>query len=817
MRIDPDISTRDARRLLTVPEVDTPLSLDRRRFLQMVGWGVGAGALGGSLGEVLAPGLLGDRWREAFAASPIGPTDGIVVLVGFEGGVDGLNTVVPYTNGLYYQQHGNLAIPANQVLTLNSTVGLNPNLSYLKSLYDRGEVAVVQGVGYEDPDLSHFTSMALWMYGKAGNAAPNSGWVGRWLDGLSGDDLFRAVTVGQSLPLSLVGENRRGTAIPWWGLGFGADTDEHSQWMYDAMRDFSATSAGRGAWHDTLAGTVEGVIDVGQQVAPVFERDLPDNNLAAKMTVAARLINADLGLRVIDTSFSGFDTHSSQPGMLTDLLGEFDAGLRAFFTTLDDRFRSRVTIMTYSEFGRTSWSNDSDGTDHGTSNNHFVIGAGVQGGLYGQQPSLVGLDRWDRMPFHVDFRSLYATMLDGWLGGGSSTVLGGSFPTLGLFKQAPGQGVASGAVPSSQLGDFVGVTPYRLYDSRYQNRFLPLGAGTTGEVQVTGVGGVPASGVTAVALNVTTTKATGDSFFSVFPAGAPRPDDLQNLVVPVDRPVPNLSVVKVGQGGRVHVFNDEAEAQLVVDVVGYFGTATANRLQSVTPYRALDTRNGTGGRSTPLGPNGSFDVTVRGVGGVPADADSVVLNVTAVFPTATSWLTVWPAGQAKPLASSLNYVAGQVVPNAVICKVGSNGKVSLNNANGSVNVVVDVMGYLSSSAAGRLMPVDPVRVLDTRAEGQSSVGPNSTRTLTVTGVGGVPASGVSAVALNLTAHEPSSNTYLTAWPNGESMPLASNLNPRAGSSVANLAILKVGTQGKVKVYNQQGTLDLVADVVSYFT
>ena len=816
MQLDPDISAADARRLLSVREDASPLTMDRRKFLQMVGWGVGAGAMLGGLGEVFLPELMSGRMREAYAATPIGAADGVVVLVGFDGGVDGLNTVVPYTNSTYYQQHGGLAVPANQVLQLNPSVGLNPNLGYLKSLYDRGEVAVVQGVGYANPDLSHFTSMALWMYGKAGNGMPATGWVGRWLDGLGGSDLFRAATVGGSLPLMLVGDVQRGTAIPPWGIGFGADTDVHDMWMYECIRDFSATPAGRGPWHDTLATTMEGVVDVGQQVAPVFARDLPNTDLVRKMTVAARLINADLGLRVIDTAFGGFDTHSSQPGALSELLTDFDQGLRAFFTTLDDRFRSRVTIMTYSEFGRTSWSNDSDGTDHGTSNNHFVIGQAVKGGLYGAQPNLAGLQRWDRMPFSVDFRSLYASVLDGWLGGGASTVLGGSYPDLGLFRRGPGNGVATGAVPASALGDFVGVTPYRLYDSRSLNRLVPLGAGTTGEVQCTGAGGVPASGVTAVAVNVTTTGASGDSTFTVWPTGEAQPN-VSNVIFPANKAVPNLAIVKVGQGGRINVLNDQASAHCIVDVIGYFRTTAAAKLSPLTPYRALDTRNGTGGRMGALGPNGTFDLTVRGVGGVPLDADSVVVNVTAVNPTANGWLTVWPTGQTKPNASSVNFVIGQNVPNAVIAKVGTNGRISINNANGNTHVIVDILGYMANSATGRHFPVPAARLLDTRPNNVAPLGANSSRNITVTGVGGVPASGVSAVALNIAAYNATAITYLTAWPNGQTRPNSSNLNPRPGLSVSNLAIVKVGTAGQVSLYNGSGTIDVVVDVVGYFT
>lgn len=816
--LDPDISTQDALRLLTDPDND-PAGLDRRRFLQLMGWGVGAGAMMGGLGEVLAPDLLPGRLREAGAAAPIGPTDGILVLVGHFGGSDGLNTVVPFTNSTYYAQHGNLAVPANQVLQLNSSVGLNPNLSFLKTLYDRNEVAVIQGVGYPNPDLSHFTSMALWMYGRAGSGYPTSGWVGRWLDGLGGgDQLLRAATVGQGLPLHLIGETRRGTSIPYWGVGFGGGDDEYDMIMYDAMRSFAATPSGRGPWHDAVANTIKGVIDVGQEVGPVFSRPLPESDMVKKMTVVARLINADLGLRVIDTAQDGYDTHSSQPGMFTDLLSDFDAGLRAFYTTLDDRFRSRVTIMTYSEFGRTSFSNDSDGTDHGTSNNHFVIGEGVKGGLYGQQPSLAGLQRWDRMPHHVDFRSMYGSVLDGWMGGGASTVLGGSYPNLGLFKASPGAGVGTGSLPPTVLGDFVGVTPARLYDSRSIGRKLPLGAGTTAEVQVLGAGGVPASGVTAVALNVTATGATESSSFTVWPSGDVKPADA-NLLMPATRSVPNLTIVKVGASGRVNITNDLGAVHCVVDVVGYFRTAAGNRLAPVSPFRALDTRNGTGGRTGAIGANSSYDVTVRGVGGVPANADSVVVNVTAVSPTVNSWATVWPTGETRPNASSLNYVANQTVPNLVIAKIGANGKISIYNYLGAAHFVVDILGYMSSSSPGRHFALPAAKLLDTRPDfgGSGPVGPNATRTLTVTGVGGVPASGVSAVALNIAAFNPTASTFITAWPNGETRPNASSLNPRAGVDVANLAILKVGTGGQVQLYNYLGSVNLVIDVVGYFT
>ena len=194
--LDHDISARAARRLLSTSATDQrgdqsgtrpddrpgPGGWTRRGFLQAVGMGLAGGAAVGTLGDGLLPGLTGEV-HEAFAGTPVGPTDGILVTIMLYGGNDGLNTVVPYTDGAYYSQRGAVSIPAASVLALNGQVGLHPNLTYTKSLYDAGQVAIVQGVGYPNPDLSHFTSMAIWMNGRFGNLAPTSGWIGRWLDG----------------------------------------------------------------------------------------------------------------------------------------------------------------------------------------------------------------------------------------------------------------------------------------------------------------------------------------------------------------------------------------------------------------------------------------------------------------------------------------------------------------------------------------------------------------------------------------------------------------------------------------------------------
>lgn len=831
--IDPDISAADALRLLSVPAVDNPddrKGMDRRRFLQMMGYGVGAGALMGGLGETIGADLLPGRLREAFATTPVGDHEGILVLLGQVGGSDGLNVVVPYTNSLYYQQHGGIAIPAGVVLPLSEQVGLHPNLPYLKSLYDAGQVAVMQGVGYQNPDLSHFTSMALWMYGKAGNGAPNTGWVGRWLDGLNGDDPFRAATVGQSLPLHLIGANKRGIAIPQWGVGFGGDPNDNAhrqqQWMYAGMRNFASASAGRGPWQDSIATTVKGVIDVGQQVAPVFATALPDNAFVKKLTVVARLINADLGMRVIDTGQDGFDNHSSEPVELAEKMVDFDAALQAFFTTLLPQFRSRVTIMTYSEFGRTSWSNDSSGTDHGTTNNHFIIGPSVRGGLYGAQPSLAGLGRWDRMVSSVDFRSLYATVLDRWLGGGASTVLGANYEQFDVFRSPPGGVVPVDPVvpvvstPGASAG-FVPLSPVRILDTRG-----PLGghngafaAGETWSLPVRGLNGVPADAA-AVVVNLTGAGATSDTYLTAWRAGEGMPGT-SNVNVVANAAVPNLAVVGVGAGGAISLFNSTGSSHVLADLVGYFreGTTDTTALTALVPDRLLDTRNDLGGHPGAFGPGAEFALQVTGRGGVPANCAAAVLNVTIAGATGDTFLTLWPNGEGQPTTSSVNARPGQTAANLVISKLGADGKIRIRNESGSAHVLVDVAGYFVAGTGGRYLPVSPRRVVDTR----SGIGAAKARiggvplSVLIAGANGLPVSGIAAVQLNLTAVAPSLDTYLTVYPSGSGIPNASNLNLAAGGVRANSVIARVGADGRIMVACGQGNTDVLVDVVGYFT
>lgn len=246
----------------------------------------------------------------------------------------------------------------------------------------------------------------------------------------------------------------------------------------------------------------------------------------------------------------------------------------------------------------------------------------------------------------------------------------------------------------------------------------------------------------------------------------------------------------------------------------------------LTPARLLDTRTGIGGNIAPLGEQVFTELDVTGVGGVPeTGVTAVVMNVTVDGPTSPGYVTAWPSGEPRPPVSNLNYIPGQTVPNLVTVKIGANGRVNLLNSNGSAHLVADVVGYYTPTRpaqGGLFTPLTPARVLDTRSgTGRGgAAGPVSGGTtidVGVTGVGGVPASGVSAVALNVTVDQPTSSGYLTTWPTGEPMPTASTHNFVPGLTAANLVLAKVGANGQVSMFNSAGSTHLVADVVGYFS
>ncbi|MEY4230612.1 MAG: hypothetical protein RLZZ362_1461, partial [Actinomycetota bacterium] len=425
--LDPDIHTDDALALLTAHDRDDERpgrnGWTRRRFLGALGAGaVGGAAFGAIGGDLFGGGGVPDAWA---AAGPLGVDEGTLIVVTLYGGFDGLSVVVPYGTGTYYDRRPSLALKPSDVLALNDQVAFHPALSRLKTRFDNKQVAVVQGVGYANPDLSHFSSMAIWMRGWLGNSGAATGWVGRYLDGLPADKADLAgVSLGTGVPLHMQGVNRRGVAVPVGITPFGASTTDADTRLFTGLR-LADKPAGRGPWHDQFTSVISRQLDVGSQLGPTMAQALSasDGDVTRKLVTAARLLNADVGLRIIDVGTGGYDTHTNQniDTGLPRLLRDLDSGIERFYQELQPGRHDRVTILVVSEFGRTIGENGTLGTDHGTTNPAFVIGTRVRGGLYGQMPSLTSLDPNGRSKPTVDFRSVYGSVLDPWFAGAGGT------------------------------------------------------------------------------------------------------------------------------------------------------------------------------------------------------------------------------------------------------------------------------------------------------------------------------------------------------------------------------------------------------------
>ncbi|MET9950361.1 N-acetylmuramoyl-L-alanine amidase [Streptomyces sp. NPDC006339] len=369
---------------------------------------------------------------------------------------------------------------------------------------------------------------------------------------------------------------------------------------------------------------------------------------------------------------------------------------------------------------------------------------------------------------------------------------------------------------------FKPVAPARLMDTRTGLGVAKAKVGPAGEVVLTvaGKAGIPTTGVGAVVLNVTATGPTATGYVSVYPNGTVR-TSASNLNFTAGKTIANLVTVPVIDG-KVRFYNHSGSVDLLADVTGYYAKDTSgSTFTHLEPKRLMDTRNGTGVAQAKVGAAGTVDLQVAGANGIPADATAVVLNVTATGPTSGGYVSVFPSGGTRPGVSNLNFTAGQTIPNLAIVPIGEAGKVSFYNHAGTVDLLADVTGYFSADATGAShINIGPKRLMDTRSGLGVAKGPvaaNSSVTLNVAGVQGVPATGVTAVVLNVTATNPTSGGFVTVYPAGPTVPTVSNLNFTAGLTIPNLVVVPVSADGKVNFYNRAGNVDLLADITGYFT
>jgi uncharacterized protein (DUF1501 family) len=789
--------------------------LTRRRFLQ------GALAAGGT--TALDPAFFRNV---AFAGPPLGPTDRILVVIEQDGGNDGLNTLVPVGDATYYTRRGTAAnattagagngigIPTGLAIGLGEGFALHPELTYLKSRWDDGDLAVVRGAGHPSKDHSHFTCMARVMAGNDSTVF-DTGIFGRWLDAVGADGLA-GVNIGDTnVPLLLRGVQAEVTGLPGRGGLLGASTQTYERLAFDQLVNLGDDTIGKGPWGEEVARVFQAAVREARRINPIYSPNVSGNSFVKSMTYAARLINLDIGTRVITIRQGGYDTHSDQLDSHATLMRNLDAGIRALFENVMPDLRSRIAVMTFTEFGRRVERSDSRGTDHGTSSVMFLVGHHVRGGFASEAPSLGALDSRGDLAITTDVRAVFATVLDDWLDADHRELLGASHAALPLFEPNTGAGNMD---PTIDTVAFQPVRPVRILDSRSGiglGRVFRIGPGQTIDLPVAGQGPVPAAGAAAATMNVTVTGCDSPSYLTVWPAGEPRPNtSILNFVA--GQTVPNLVISKLGAAGQVSIFNAFGTVDVIVDLLGWF--PADNAYVPLVPARVLDTRAGTGAPAGKVGAGGVVPLVVRGRGGVPdqLDVDAVVMNVTVTEPDSVSYLTVWPDGDARPNASNLNMVAGQTVPNLVVAKVGGNGIVNVFNANGTTHLVADVLGWFPVGSGFHSLV--PARILDTRTGVGAPAGKvrqTGLVELVVSGRGGVPSTATSVV-MNVTATEADAVSYLTVWPAGQVRPDASSLNTVPGITVPNLVIAKVGIGGMVDLFNAFGSVHIIADVVGWF-
>lgn len=403
---------------------------------------------------------LGEDARDRSTQFASGKDDTILVVLQMAGGNDGLNTLVPFGNDAYHKARPTIGKKAKDLIRIGDGLGLNDSLPFLGSMFKEGQLGVVQGVGYPNPNRSHFVSTSIWETADTRNRS-NTGWLGRYFDNAcEGIDPTLGISFNKSTPESFGAMRNPGVSLSspelyrWiHGGGQKAEAEEFFAELNQPDRDDEDVVAG-GSIEMPAGGKVGAV--VGESNLDFLERVALDAQVSSKkilevaakhrtkvsydgtpiarnLNLVSRMIAGGMATRVYYVSHGGFDTHTGQVNSHDRLLGQLDSALKSFFTDLRQQGNDkRVVLMSFSEFGRRVAQNASGGTDHGKASCMFVAGGGVKGGLFGKYPSLTELSQGD-LEHTVDFRKVYADLLNGWLRApGVERILGGKYDGIGL-------------------------------------------------------------------------------------------------------------------------------------------------------------------------------------------------------------------------------------------------------------------------------------------------------------------------------------------------------------------------------------------------
>ena len=392
--------------------------LKRKEFLQ--------------IGSLATATMMLPKFLKAFEQKNMVPTGNkVVVVIQFSGGNDGLNTVVPISNDIYYRERPRLGITKDKVLHLTTDVGLNPALEAFKGLYDDGSLAILNSVGYPNPDRSHFRSMDIWHSASASNEYVHTGWLGRYLDAQCKgcDKPTQALEIDDVLSLALKGNEKTGLAF----------TDPRRLYSSSNERFYKDINAAHHPTEETVDYLYKTMSETLSSADYIYQQSklhptkhtYPNTEMGKNLKTISSLIMSDIYTKVYYVSLGSFDTHVNQETQQKRLFTELNDAIKAFTTDLkkNNRFDD-VLLMTFSEFGRRVSQNASNGTDHGTANNMFFISGGLkQKGVLNDMPNLADLKDGD-LKYKVDFQNVYATVLNKWLGSDDKQILGKQYDYL---------------------------------------------------------------------------------------------------------------------------------------------------------------------------------------------------------------------------------------------------------------------------------------------------------------------------------------------------------------------------------------------------
>ena len=394
--------------------------IKRREFIQV--------------GSLATATLFVPKFLKAFeTGKAVPPGNKVVVILQLSGGNDGLNTVIPVRNDIYYKSRPKLGIERTKALSLTDEVGLHPELAAFADAFHNGDLGILNNVGYPNPDRSHFRSMDIWQTASASNEYLSSGWIGRYLDAQCNGcgKPTQALEIDDTLSLALKGHEMNGLAFKDPRRLFGTSNEKFFKDI-SSHHDNHHEEKPVDYLYKTMAETLSSADYIFKQskLHP-SSGDYPNTNLGRDLKTIASLIYSDINTKVYYVSLGSFDTHVNQEAQQQRLFKEMNDAVAAFIKDLkvNNRFND-VLLFTFSEFGRRVSQNASGGTDHGTANNMFLIGGGLQEkGVINAMPDLNDLDEGD-LKYQLDFKNVYATVLNKWLTADDEKILGKKFERL---------------------------------------------------------------------------------------------------------------------------------------------------------------------------------------------------------------------------------------------------------------------------------------------------------------------------------------------------------------------------------------------------